>query len=394
MNLNAMALEEFGETDENGLTLVASPAKPDTQGEEPRPTADQLFTNIEKNKIPSLNAEFVVIQDISDSVVDLTEIRMRLEDTEGISRDDAMAIESIVPGFMHKRMPLAGFTQSKTKTQLKQARESIDERFDAQLSTLAEATKSLASRVQKEAVDFLKTMDPMMLELQSLATCTFETILSSRTELSDALDTSLLAFTRDKRATTPTQREAIKQIVDVLPGASNMCYYLRYTEEKPIAVFEGDKIFVYGEDKVEIMGKTDFGLKYDVDPESHYVQVKTALHALFGQPLIANFENFKLAISFTVKDLDKVSGDVDQVMSSRMVQPLRAKAVAEIAADIRCKFLALSSLLALVKNLNRVAILFVDLFTQELGELAAASQDPDQKAGVTDLTNQMTMKVV
>lgn len=390
MNLNEMAMEGLEEegVDENGVVLVASLPKPTPQGDNPpTPTADEIFKGpVVPNELPTLDAEFVVFEDLQDHAADVQSIKFRLEQSKAIDKREAMAIESIVPGFAGRRTPLAGFTQLPTSTQLREARESIDERYGMCLNDLANGAKKLAAQVLKEVTDFYKGLDGSLLEIQLESTELFRNVLSSNSVFSDQLQEGFLHFLERKDAIAPELREQIRDILDVIPGNDNVRYYLQGDHNKPTVIFEGKNAVVYGEADVEIMTIDAFEEKYDVCANPRGFSIASLLHTLYGGDLVVILERLRGAVGVAVSNLDKVEAQIDSILEEGNGDCATALSMA--AGDVKCRYLAVSSICSLMKKFQKLPLLFTELFNQELKEAQAKAA---ASTGTTNLSDKVWM---
>lgn len=394
MNLNEMALAELGmETiSDDGVILVASMPKPTPQGENPpAPGPDELFTNPVKNELPELNAEFVVFEDLTDHYADIESIKFRLDQTKTIDKSEAMAIESIVSGFVGRRLPLAGFTEQKTSTQLKQAREQINDKLDQGLQDLANGAKHLCGQVTKQVTDFFKTFDEFVLENHVVNTELFRKILETGNEFSESLNGGVFQYLQREHPLSEALRDQINVLIDSAPGYQNLTFYMQ-PGKKPTVIFEGKHVVVH-EGNCRIMTKEEFREEFDLDVNVASLSLSQVLHFLYGQGLTDTYAQLKEAINAIMGEFSCAEGDINHAMSLRMPQADKAVAVAKITADVRCKYMAVCAIITIIKKYQKLSQLFNELFAMEINEAAAQTAEAAKEPTVSLSIAQMQDKV-
>lgn len=96
--------------------------------------------------------------DISVKIESLTDIHGELTQMQGISRDIAVAVESIEEGIIDSRYPLASFSQMKSKTNYTVTMEAISDKIASALKDIIEAVIKTIRSVTRWFIEAFKTL--------------------------------------------------------------------------------------------------------------------------------------------------------------------------------------------------------------------------------------------
>lgn len=102
--------------------------------------ATRLFGSpIVPGELPNLDAEFIITTEITNKASDIANVQSAIGGHCSMCQEDALAVDSVVPGFINSDRPLGFFTENRTKTQLTQTMASLESAIDLQLIELKDA---------------------------------------------------------------------------------------------------------------------------------------------------------------------------------------------------------------------------------------------------------------
>lgn len=108
----------------------------------------QLFGSpIVPGELPNLDAEFIITTEIANKASDIANVQSVINSQCSMCQEDALAVDSVVPGFISDKRPLGFFTENKTKTQLTQTMASLESAIDLQLIELKDACLKITEKL-------------------------------------------------------------------------------------------------------------------------------------------------------------------------------------------------------------------------------------------------------
>lgn len=162
-------------TDEK-TTIVA------TDGESPRvyPEAEDLFGSpLIKNELPNFNSTFIETTKNNVNLIrDLVEAHNGITITNGISKEDAVIIDSLVPDLViNEKKPLGFYTEEKSKTQLAQTKATLSTEIEARIQAVGSGIMDFLDKSVEKYTPVVKSVEQVVvdkiyslqLEIQSLS---------------------------------------------------------------------------------------------------------------------------------------------------------------------------------------------------------------------------------
>lgn len=369
MNLNDNV--EEGLDPSSTLTIVAS--KPDRVDNKSSTeiTPEQLFKSpIIPNTVPELDAQFVVFQDLADHHADITEIKARLDNTNAISKSEALAIEEISPGFISSKRPLAAFTIEPTTTMLKMSKESLDSSLDIALGKIIESLYKLQGMALDTASAYFKTIDDKLIEASLQNTAAFLEIIT-KAEISDTR--FIGAFEEMLNAETGPSLpilEKIKKIVAFSPTNQNVSYYLK-DSSRPVAILERDSVAFYIDGQiVKYNSYSQARQAMGFSIRDNRLDLKDVLDSLFGGNFKLLCDKFKLAISSLIEQLKGYALDIKEYSAARFSFNQKCLYLINVGGQIKSTYIEVALLTTQLQDLFKLNCLMVELIKSEI----AASQ--------------------
>ncbi len=150
-------------------TKIFTPAAPGVQ--ETTPTPQDLFgSQVISNEVPNLNAEFVLVKESINKLKDLQYIASCIAQSNGISKEDAIVVDSMMPGFINDKKPIGFFTEDKSRTQFNETLNSINKTIDTQVAELSIKSLELTDKAISSLTACIKEAEPKIIaRLFSLA---------------------------------------------------------------------------------------------------------------------------------------------------------------------------------------------------------------------------------
>lgn len=136
----------------------------DDVSEEDNPSAQDLFgKDIVKNEVPNLNAEFVLVKEAFNKLTDIAFIGNTIRSANGISKEDAEVVDSVIPGFINDKKPIGFFTEEKSRTQLNETLNTINVTIDTQVAELAIKASTVAEKAIKALSECVRDAEPKLI---------------------------------------------------------------------------------------------------------------------------------------------------------------------------------------------------------------------------------------
>ena len=118
--------------------------------EEEKPTPEDLFgVGLVKNEVPNLNAEFHLVEESINKLMDLETVYADIRSSNGVSKEDAEVVDALMPGFISDKKPIGFFTEDKSRTQLSETLNTINQAIDAQTADIVIKASDIAERSSK-----------------------------------------------------------------------------------------------------------------------------------------------------------------------------------------------------------------------------------------------------
>jgi len=125
------------------------------------PTIEDLFgKDVVPNELPNLKAEFVLLENGTNALLDSREIQSGIINARAISQEDIKNVEAVMPGYLNDHEHIGFYTKTPTLTRYAQAVTKIASNIDNQKSKQTELFLQTSEGVKesiKKTADFLHT---------------------------------------------------------------------------------------------------------------------------------------------------------------------------------------------------------------------------------------------
>lgn len=121
--------------------------------------ADLFGKNVIEREVPNLNAEFIVQEQALENYKELSTLHITLKSNGAMAQEDAKEINSLIPGFIHDKNPLAYYTKTPTRTCLKPSLEALDNALDVQYGKLQSLVKTNAASLLTAVTVYQKVFE-------------------------------------------------------------------------------------------------------------------------------------------------------------------------------------------------------------------------------------------
>lgn len=127
------------------------------EGENKEPSIQDLFGDaVIPGEIPNLNAEFVIIQQRSDSLDDFKTTSFAIGDRKSICQEDAKLLDALAPGFLNdETKPIGYFTKDNTKTFFDETVKDMNSYVYNENKEIDELLKNHLTKLDKQYNDFI-----------------------------------------------------------------------------------------------------------------------------------------------------------------------------------------------------------------------------------------------
>ena len=136
----------------------------DEDSKEDTPSAQDLFgKDVIKNEVPNLNAEFVLVKEAFNKLTDIAFIGKAIKSANGVCKEDAEVVDSVIPGFISDTKPIGFFTEQKSRTQLNETLNTINVTIDTQVAELAIKASTVAEKAIKALSECVRDAEPKLI---------------------------------------------------------------------------------------------------------------------------------------------------------------------------------------------------------------------------------------
>lgn len=119
------------------------------------------------NELPKFEGVFNIHNDTANKINDLSSIRGALARNCAVCAEDAVAIDTIAPGFLSAENPVGLFTEEPSKAQYEQTMQSVDAELDAQYQSLKNSVIEVSTRLYTFASECSKQYTGRYINLMS-----------------------------------------------------------------------------------------------------------------------------------------------------------------------------------------------------------------------------------
>lgn len=210
-------------------TLVAAPPG----GEQAKPTETDIFGPAAiEGQIPNVQVELVSTVDVLNKATDLEDIKQGIVTDNGVSKEDAIAIESMAPGLITPRVPLSMYSLTRSQSNMKRAIEQIDTGIAGCLASASTSASQLSDTISVAAATHIKLFEERFVGIFTENT---EALTSIMTELSTF---SLLELNYKKARSDASSMEGLNgySIHNVL--SSDFDRLFETVDEKEVSIFK------------------------------------------------------------------------------------------------------------------------------------------------------------